>query len=170
MRPEEKLAVTSCLNLHILLAEDELMDVHFTGLNKKDDVVRDNKTMDDFLAMVQSQTPKVVLIVEQESDHNKIILMDRFVAGCNFMVLYLTQLALVWRGKCLDRKYKILWDEQGWRRGRKARHEIITKRTMRFAQAGFRPIRVWYDTMEAAESPTGRLMMITRLGGTVDVR
>ncbi|KAK6928071.1 Transcription factor GRAS [Dillenia turbinata] len=56
VRSGEALAITSVLNLHSLLAEDDRVDAHF-GLGK-DDEVKVCKQMAQFLAMVQSMSPK----------------------------------------------------------------------------------------------------------------
>ncbi|KZV14169.1 scarecrow-like protein 3 [Dorcoceras hygrometricum] len=81
LQPGEALALISMLSLHVLLTEDDRVESHF-GL-RKNDQMKDAKRLNEFLEMVKSMSPKVVLLVEQESNHNS----NRLYGPCWFKVI-----------------------------------------------------------------------------------
>ncbi|KAK4417566.1 Scarecrow-like protein 3 [Sesamum alatum] len=153
----EALALTSILGLHVLLAEDDRVDAHF-GLRRRNDV-KDCKRMNEFLEMVKSIGPKAMLLVEQESNHNSSRLVDRFVEGLHFYSAVFDSVDAAFGGlSCQDRtmleemfgkEIENIVAGEGMERG--ARHERYAMWAVRFARAGFRPIRLWYETMEEAQ-------------------
>ncbi|KAL7101075.1 hypothetical protein ACP275_08G034300 [Erythranthe tilingii] len=168
----EAIALTSILGLHALLAEDDRVDARF-GLhnnnNKKINQVKECKRMAEFLEMVRSIGPKVVLLVEQESDHNSTRLADRFVEGLHYYSALFDWIDLKFGGfSCTDRtRLEEMFGQEiedivaGEGLEREERHERYVKWAFRFTKAGFRPVRLWYETMdEAREMVEG-----CRLGG-----
>ncbi|KAF8399652.1 hypothetical protein HHK36_015522 [Tetracentron sinense] len=157
VRSGEALALTCVLSLHVLLAEDDCVDTQF-GVNKADRV-KGSKQVDHFLAMVQYMSPKVLLMVEQESDHNLARLMDRFVEGLYY---YSTVFDSVDANSGNLSCAKRLAVEEMFGREienivacegaeREERHERYVRWMVRFGRAGFKPVRLWYDTMEDAK-------------------
>lgn len=157
VRPEEALAFTSVLNLHVLLAEDDRINAHFGFI--KNDGIKDNKRMTEFLAMLRSLSPKVVLLLEQESDHNTIRLADRFIEGLHYYSALFDSISTSFGGSSCEERLAI--EEMFGKEienivaceglEREERHEPYAKWTIRFGKAGFMPIRLWYDTMEDAK-------------------
>ncbi|OIT24363.1 della protein rgl1 [Nicotiana attenuata] len=81
----ESLAFVSILNLHVLLAEDDRINSQFAlNKNNNNNNVKDCKRMSKFLTMLNSLSPKVLILVEQEADHNLSKLVDRFVEGLHY--------------------------------------------------------------------------------------
>ncbi|KAL8044241.1 hypothetical protein ABFX02_08G034000 [Erythranthe guttata] len=169
---DEAIALTSILGLHALLAEDDRVDARF-GLhnnnNKKINQVKECKRMTEFLEMIRSIRPKVVLLVEQESDHNSTRLADRFVEGLHFYSALFDWIDVKFSGfSCTDRtRLEEMFGQEiedivaGEGLEREERHERYVKWAFRFTKAGFRPVRLWYETMdEAREMVEG-----CRLGG-----
>ncbi|KAI3452185.1 hypothetical protein Pfo_008850 [Paulownia fortunei] len=152
----EALALTSILSLHVLLAEDDRVDAHF-GLSKNNQV-NESKRMKEFLEMVKSIGPKAVLLVEQESNHNSSRLVDRFVEGLHFYSAVFDSIDVAFGGfSCSDRTaLEDMFGKEienivaGEGLEREERHERYEKWAIRFGRAGFRPIRLWYETMEEA--------------------
>ncbi|CAL5324925.1 unnamed protein product [Camellia sinensis] len=158
VRSGEALALASVLSLHVLLAEDDSVDAHF-GANKSNNGVKDCKQMSEFLAMVRSMSPKVMLMVEQESDHNMNRLVDRFVEGLHYYSAVFDSIDATFGGSSCEER--VVLEEMFGKDienivaceglEREERHERHTRWVVRFAQAGFRPVRLWYDTMEEAK-------------------
>lgn len=158
VRSGEALAFTSILNLHVLLSEDDRVDAHF-GLNKNNGV-KDCKQIDEFLAMVRSMSPKVMLLVEQESDHNLNRLADRFVEGLRYYSAVFDSIDSTFGGSS-SFKERVVLEEMFGRDienivaceglEREERHERYEKWMVRFNQAGFKPVRLWYNTMKDAK-------------------
>ncbi|XP_059624586.1 scarecrow-like protein 3 [Cornus florida] len=157
VRSGEALALTSILNLHVLLAEDDRVDAHF-GVNKNN-VVKDCKRMSEFLAMLHSMSPKVLLLVEQESDHNLNRLVDRFIEGLHYYSAMFDSIDAAFEGS--SHEERIALEEmfgkdieniitcEGLERGK--RHERYARWMVRFARVGFKPVRLWYHCMEDAK-------------------
>ncbi|XP_047957537.1 scarecrow-like protein 3 [Salvia hispanica] len=149
----EVLALTSILSLHVLLAEDDSVDARF-GLSKTSEC----KQMTEFLEMVRSARPKLVLLFEQESDHNSTRLMDRFVEGLHFYSALFDLIdATFGASSCsnratleemLGREIENIVAREGLER--EERHERFAKWGVRFTRSGFRPVQLWYDTMDEA--------------------
>ncbi|CAK9175788.1 unnamed protein product [Ilex paraguariensis] len=156
VRSGEALALASVFNLHVLLSEDDRVDTHF-GLNKNNGV-KDCKQMGEFLAMVQSMLPKIMLVVEPESDHNLNRLMDRFVEGLHYYSAVFDSIDATFGGSSCEERFaleEMFGNEienivacEGLER--EERHERYARWLVRFARAGFRPVRLWYETMEDA--------------------
>ncbi|KAK6129013.1 hypothetical protein DH2020_037243 [Rehmannia glutinosa] len=157
VKPGEALALTSILGLHVLLAEDDRVDAQF-GLSKNNQV-KECKRMREFLEMVKSIGPKVVLLVEQESNHNSSRLVDRFVDGLHFYSALFDSIDVAFGGSsCSDRTtLEEMFGKEienvvaGEGLEREKRHERYAKWAVRFGRAGFRPVRLWYETMEEAQ-------------------
>ncbi|PIN27197.1 hypothetical protein CDL12_00032 [Handroanthus impetiginosus] len=153
----EALALVSILGLHVLLAEDDRVDVHF-GLSKNKEV-KECKPIKDFLKMVKSIGPKAFLLVHQESNLNSSRLVDRFVEGLHFYSALFDSIDVAFGGvSCSDRTIleEMIGKEienivamEGMERTE--RHERYAKWAVRFSRAGFRPIRMWHETMEDAQ-------------------
>ncbi|KAG9137312.1 hypothetical protein Leryth_014945 [Lithospermum erythrorhizon] len=157
----EALAVISIFSLHHLLAEDEV-GANFVTRNTNG--VQDCKQLSQFLKMLQSMSPKVVFLVEQESDHNLTRLVDRFVEGLQFYSALFDS---------IDATFKTMMDSSSSEQERFVleemfgkeienivacegverfeRHERYEKWTIRFDQAGFKPVRLWFDVMKEAK-------------------
>ncbi|PSS30535.1 Scarecrow-like protein [Actinidia chinensis var. chinensis] len=177
IRSGEVLAIASILSLHVLLAEDDRVDAQF-GLNKNNNSVKDCKQMVEFLAMVHSVSPKVVLLVEQESDNNLTRLVDRFVEGLHYYSAIFDSIDSTFGGSSCEERIAIekmfgkeiesIMACEGLER--EARHERYAKWTVRFARAGFKPVRLWYDSIEEAKrlmvayGPEGYLVVNQRAG------
>ncbi|KAK6154980.1 hypothetical protein DH2020_009228 [Rehmannia glutinosa] len=160
VKPGEALALTSILSLHVLLAEDDRVDAQF-GLSKNNQV-KECKRMKQFLEMVKSIGPKVVLLVEQESNHNSSRLVDRFVDGLHFYSALFDSIDVAFGGSsCSDRTtLEEMFGKEienvvaGEGLEREKRHERYAKWAVRFGRAGFRPVRLWFETMEEAQQVT----------------
>ncbi|KAK9271979.1 hypothetical protein L1049_002348 [Liquidambar formosana] len=157
VRTGEALAFTSVLNLHVLLAEDDRVDAHF-GVNKSNNI-KDCKQMGQFLTMVRSMSPKVLLLVEQEADHNMNRLVDRFVEGLHYYSAIFDSMDATFENVSCEERLAL--EEMFGREienivaceglEREERHERYAKWTVRFARAGFKPVRLWCDSMEDAK-------------------
>ncbi|GFS30515.1 hypothetical protein Acr_00g0012370 [Actinidia rufa] len=177
IRSGEFLAIASILSLHVLLAEDDRVDAQF-GLNKNNNSVKDCKQMGEFLAMVHSISPKVVLLVEQESDHNLTRLVDRLVEGLHYYSAIFDSIDSIFGGSSCEERIGIeetfgkeiesIMACEGLER--EERHERYAKWTVRFARAGFKPVCLWYDSLEEAKrlmvayGPEGYLVVNQRAG------
>ncbi|KAL2552172.1 Scarecrow-like protein 3 [Forsythia ovata] len=152
----EALALTSILSLHALLAEDDRVNSHFGS--SKNNGVKDSRQMNEFLAMVKSISPKAVLLVEQESDHNHNRLVDRFVEALHYYSAWFDSISVAYgEFSCTDRTMleEMFGNEienivAGEGLEREERHERYAKWMVRFGRAGFRPVRLWSDTMDEA--------------------
>ncbi|KAG8384578.1 hypothetical protein BUALT_Bualt04G0132400 [Buddleja alternifolia] len=153
----EALAFTSILSLHALLAEDDRIDTRF-GLSKNNEV-KECKKMNEFLEMIKSSGPKTILLVEQESSNNSSRLVDRFVEGLHFYSAIFDSIDVAFGGfSCSDR---LVLEEMfgkeienivaGEGMEREERHERYMKWAVRFGRLGFRPVRLWYESMEEAQ-------------------
>lgn len=152
----EALAFVSILGLHDLLAEDDRVDARF-GLSRNDQI-KESKRMSEFLEMIKSIEPKVVLLVEQESDHNLTRLTDRFVEGLHFYSALFDWIDVSFGG--FSNSDRMMLEEMfgqeiqnivaGEGIERVERHERYAKWAVRFTKSGFRPVRLWYETMEEA--------------------
>ncbi|XP_073154220.1 scarecrow-like protein 3 [Henckelia pumila] len=156
IEPGEALALISILSLHVLLAEDDRVDSHF-GL-RKNDQIKDTKRLNEFLEMVKSMSPKLVLLVEQESNHNSSRLVDRFVEGLHYYSAIFDSLDVAFGGfSCKDRttleemfgkEIENIVSCEGMER--EERHERFVQWALRFVNVGFRPIRLWSENMNEA--------------------
>lgn len=153
----EALALVSILGLHVLLAEDDRVDAHF-GFSKSNEVKKCKK-MDDFLKMIKSTGPKVVLVVEQESNHNSGRLVDRFVEALHFYSALFDSIDVAFGGfSCKDRTaLEDMFGKEiedvvaGEGLEREERHERFASWVLRFGRVGFGPVRLWYDCLEEAQ-------------------
>lgn len=175
VKPGEVLALTSILTLHALLAEDDGVDARF-GLSRSTQV-NECKRMAGFLEMLKSIRPKVMLLVEQESDHNSTRVVDRFVEGLHFYSALFDMIdATFGEFSCSNRTMveEMLGREienivAGEGLEREERHERHAKWGIRLTRGGFRPVQLWYDTMDEAREvvegyePTG-LSVISEKG------
>lgn len=160
-RPGEALALISILSLHVLLAEDDRVDAQF-GANKNKGI-KDCKQMSQFLAMVKSMSPKVVLLVEQEADHNLNRLVDRFLGCLHYYSAIFDSLDATFgaSSSSYDHQERLVLEEKFGREienivaceglERVERHERYDKWMARLGRAGFRPIRMWFDPTEDAK-------------------
>ncbi|CAI9780708.1 unnamed protein product [Fraxinus pennsylvanica] len=152
----EALALTSISSLHVLLAEDDRVNSHF-GTSKNNEV-KDSKQMNEFLAIIKSMSPKVVLLVEQESDHNHNRLVDRFVEALHYYSAWFDSISVAYgEFSCADRTMlEEMFGKEienivaGEGLEREERHERYAKWLVRFGRAGFRPIRLWSEIMDEA--------------------
>ncbi|XP_062104732.1 scarecrow-like protein 3 [Humulus lupulus] len=157
----EALAVVSILSLHVLLAEDDRVEAQFGGHRNKG--IKDCKQMSQFLAMVKSMSPKVVLLVEQEADHNLNRLVDRFLGSLHYYSALFDSLDATFgaSSSSSDHQERLELEEMFGREienlvaceglDRVERHERYEKWVARFGGAGFRPVRMWLDPMEDAK-------------------
>lgn len=159
VRSGEALAFTSILNLHTLLAEDDQgVNAHLGGFNKNDGI-KDSKQISDFLGMVRSMLPKVMLLIEQESDHNLSRLVDRFVEGLHYYSALFDSIDATFGGSSCEER--VMLEEMFGKEiedivardgvEREERHEKYAKWMVRFGGAGFKPVRLWHATMEDAK-------------------
>lgn len=156
VNPDEVLALTSILSLHVLLAEDDSVDARF-GLGKSNQV-SESKRMKEFLEMVKSIRPKVVLLVEQESNHNSSRLVDRFVEGLHFYSAVFDLIDATFGA--FSSSHRTALEEMFGREienivagegvEREERHERYAKWGIRLTRGGFRSVGMWCDTMEEA--------------------
>ncbi|XP_075499646.1 scarecrow-like protein 3 [Primulina tabacum] len=156
IEPGEALALISILSLHVLLAEDDRVESHF-GLSKNDQI-KDTKRLNEFLEMVKSMSPKVVLLVEQESNHNSNRLVDRFVEGLHYYSAIFDSIDVAFGG--FSRKDRTTLEEMFGKEienivscegmEREERHERFRQWAVRFGKVGIRPIRLWSENMDEA--------------------
>ncbi|GMJ16132.1 scarecrow-like 3, SCARECROW-LIKE 3 [Hibiscus trionum] len=154
----EALAFISILNLHTLLAEDDGVDAHFS--HNKTNGIKDSKQMSRFLSDIRSLSPKLFLLVEKEADHNLNNLVDRFVEGLHYYsaVFDLVDATL---GANTSSGERFVLEEIFGKEienivacegvEREERHERYGRWMVRFGQAGFKPVRMWHDSMEYAK-------------------
>lgn len=155
-RPREALGFVSVLNLHVLLAQDD----QFLGGQSKDVgiAVKECKQMEKFLAAIRSVSPKVVLLVEQEADHNLNRLVDRFVGCLNYYSAAFDCLDATFgsSSSLMDERLEL---EEMYAREienviacegleRVERHERFGRWMVRLGRAGFKPVRLWLDGLE----------------------
>ncbi|XVF71297.1 hypothetical protein PTKIN_Ptkin12aG0025600 [Pterospermum kingtungense] len=160
VRSGESLAFLSILNLHTLLAEDDRVDVHF-GDNKKIHGIKDSKQMFQFLSMIRSASPKLLFLVEKEVDHNLNRLVDRFVEGLHYYSAVFDSIDATLGTKVTNERDRLVLEEMFGKEienivacegvEREERHERYGRWMVRFGQAGFKPVRIWYDSMEDAK-------------------
>ncbi|OMP05889.1 Transcription factor GRAS [Corchorus olitorius] len=158
VRPGEALAFISILNLHTLLAEDDRVDAHF-GDNKNINGIKDSKQMCRFLTMIRSVSPKLLLLVEQEADHNLNRLVDRFVEGLHYYSAVFDSIDA--KFGAMSSGERLVLEEMFGKEienivaceglEREERHERYGRWLVRFGQGGFKPVRIWYDSIENAK-------------------
>lgn len=157
LRSGETLAVVSMLGLHALLAEEDRIDADFGMI--KSDSVKESKRVGEFLSMVQSASPRVFFLVEQEADHNATRLVDRFVEGLHYYSAVFDSIDAALGGSCP--KERLALEEMFGREiedivsceglEREKRHERYARWAVRLAWAGFKPVRLWLNAMEDAK-------------------
>ncbi|OMO99836.1 Transcription factor GRAS [Corchorus capsularis] len=158
VRSGEALAFISILNLHTLLAEDDRVDAHF-GDNKNINDIKDSKQMCRFLTMIRSVSPKLLLLVEQEADHNLNRLVDRFVEGLHYYSAVFDSIDA--KFGAMSSGERLVLEEMIGKEienivaceglERQERHERYGRWLVRFGQGGFKPVRIWYDSIENAK-------------------
>nr|GMD55349.1 scarecrow-like protein 3 [Ipomoea batatas] len=157
VRSGEALAFISVLNLHVLLAEDDRIDAQF-GLNKDSKNIKHCKHADEFLAKLCSLSPKLVMLVEQESNHNSQKLVDRFVEGLPYYSAMFDSINVAFKGDLCEER--LLVEEMIGKEienivacdglEREERHEKFANWMVRLGHVNFRPVRLWGDTMDDA--------------------
>ncbi|KAK6266730.1 hypothetical protein QUC31_017567 [Theobroma cacao] len=157
VRSGEALAFISILNLHALLAEDDRVDAHF-GDNRNINGIKNSKQMCHFLTMMRSLSPNLLLVVEQEADHNLNRLVDRFVEGLHYYSAVFDAIDAAFGPTSSGERHALegmfgkeienIVACEGVER--EERHERHGRWMVRFGQAGFKPVRIWYDSMEDA--------------------
>lgn len=159
-RSGEALAFVSVLNLHALLAEDDRVDAHFFRGKSKDAgiVVKECKQMEKFLTTIRSMCPKVVLLVEQEADHNLNRLVDRLVGSLNYYSAVFDSLDVTFGSSSSLMEERLALEEMFGREieniiaceglERVERHERYGRWLVRFGGAGFKPVRLWFNGLE----------------------
>ncbi|XP_047312836.1 scarecrow-like protein 3 [Impatiens glandulifera] len=140
LRPSETLAFAATLSLHVLLTDDD----------------DDNNKMGDFLVMIRSTSPKVFVMVEQESDHNLNRLEDRFVESMHYYSAVFESISKFFVGDERLRLEQVFGKEmenilacEG--REREERHERFVKWSGRFERCGFGPVGLWFGLGEELE-------------------
>lgn len=157
IRSGESLAFTSILNLHTLLANDDRLNARF-GFDKNDGD-KDSKQINEFLVMLRSTLPKVLLLIEQEAEHNLNRLVDRFVEGLHYYSALFDSIDATFEGSSPEER--VIVEEMFGKEiedivaydglEREERHEKYTKWTARFSRAGFGPTRLWHAIAEDAK-------------------
>lgn len=158
LRAGEALGFVSVLNLHVLLAEDDQVDARFGFSHKKDGTatIKECQQMGNFLARIQSMSPKVLLLVEQEADHNLNKLVDRLVGSLNYYSAVFDSLDATFGSSSSEDRLEL--EEMFGREienimacegsERVERHERYAKWAVRFGGAGFKPVRLWFHGLE----------------------
>lgn len=157
VRSGEALAFISILNLHVLLAEDDRIDSQFK-LNKDFKNIKHCKHADEFLSNLCSLSPKLVMLVEQESNHNLQKLVDRFVEGLRYYSAMFDSIDVAFKGGLCEER--LLVEEMIGKEienivacdglEREERHEKFGNWMVRLGRAKFRQVRLWGDTMDDA--------------------
>ncbi|KAI3784943.1 hypothetical protein L1987_44051 [Smallanthus sonchifolius] len=157
IRPSEALAFVSILNLHLLLAEDEHVDTRFK-VNENKDPVKKNKKISEFLRMLRAMSPKLVLLVEQESDHNLTGLVDRVVEGLHYYSAVFDSIDTTFIVGKISSEDRIKLEDMVGKEilnvvaceglERVERHEMIARWAVRFSRARFKPVNMWLEAME----------------------
>ncbi|KAK9048380.1 hypothetical protein SSX86_014482 [Deinandra increscens subsp. villosa] len=160
IRPDEALAFVSILNLHVLLVDDGHVDTRFK-VNKNQDPSMENKKMLEFLRMLRSMSPKLVLLVEQESDHNLTRFMDRFVEGLHYYSAVFDSIDTIFNTGKISGEDRVRLEDMVGKEilnivaceglERVERHERIARWAIRFSWARFRPVNVWAEAMKEAQ-------------------
>lgn len=162
VRSGEALAFVSILSLHVLLAEDDRVEAHFGfGSHDKIDNVKDCKEMGKFLATIRSNmSPKLILLVEQEAEHNLNRLVDRFIGSLHYYSAVFDSLDFCFGNSSSSSKERLTLEAifgkeienivacEGLER--EETHEKYEKWVVRFRRVGFRPVRLWSNAMEDA--------------------
>lgn len=158
LRSGEALAIISVLNLHTVLVEDDRVDMQF-GHNRGN-IVKECKQMSQFLGMMRSMSPKILLLVEQESDHNLNRLTDRFVQGLHYysaifdsMNTISSESRRLSMEEMYGREIENIVGCEGLERVE--RHESYGRWMVRMGTGGFKPVRLWYGSMEGEEDLVG---------------
>ncbi|KAI3784942.1 hypothetical protein L1987_44050 [Smallanthus sonchifolius] len=159
IRPGVALAFVSILNLHLLLAEDEQVDTRFK-VNENKDPVKENKNISEFLRMLRAMSPKLVLLVEQESDHNLTDLVDRVVEGLHYCSAVFDSIDTTFTVGKISSEDRIRLEDMVGKEilnvvaceglERVERHERISRWAVRFSRARFKPVNMWLEAMEEA--------------------
>ncbi|KAM3733775.1 hypothetical protein ACB098_11G162900 [Castanea mollissima] len=135
----EALAISSVLQLHSLLATDE-------GMVRNSPVASKNRPkMESFVSSLRGLSPKLIVITEQEANHNGFTLMERVVNSFKFYAALFDCLDSTVSGALIDRQKieKMLFGEEikniiaceGVER--KETHEKLEKWILRLELAGF---------------------------------
>ncbi|CAN1244141.1 Scarecrow-like protein 3 [Linum perenne] len=149
-RSEEALAVISVLSLHALLAEVD-SDAQLQGRSR----------MGDFLTMIRSMSPKALFVVEQEANHNSNRLVERLVEGLHYYSAVFDSIDSTFGSGTSEQEERSMMEEMFGEEienmvacegvERVERHEKYSKWAMRMSGAGFRPVRMWYNSDEEAK-------------------
>ncbi|KAI3726187.1 hypothetical protein L1987_65984 [Smallanthus sonchifolius] len=159
IRPGETLAFVSILNLHVLLADDDGVDARFKVYENKDPV-KENKKISEFLTMLRAMSPKLVLLVEQESDHNLTGLVERVVEGLHYYSAVFDSIDTTFTVGKISSEDRVRLEDMVGKEilnivaceglERVERHERIAKWVVRFSRARFKPVNIWLEAMEEA--------------------
>ncbi|KAL8251179.1 hypothetical protein R6Q59_034872 [Mikania micrantha] len=159
IKPGESLAFVSILNLHTLLAEDDSVDTRFK-VNENEDILNENKKISEFLKMLHSLSPKMVLLVEQESDHNLTRLVDRFVEGLHYYSAVFDSIDTTFTIGNISSEDRFKLEDMVGKEilnivaceglVRVERHERMARWAVRFSRARFKPVNLWLEAMDEA--------------------
>ncbi|XP_020571279.1 scarecrow-like protein 3 [Phalaenopsis equestris] len=170
----EAVAISSVLQLHSLLASDDitaarklfpfqsagtLVDLldkdHGSDSSSSAFSLPTSAKMETFLASLWSLSPKIMVVTEQESNHNGSSLNERFVEALNFYAALFDCLESTLPRQSAERlnvEKKLFGEEiknimacEGLER--KERHEKLEKWIMRFEMAGFGRVPLSYYGM-----------------------
>ncbi|CAI0454484.1 unnamed protein product [Linum tenue] len=168
IRTGEALAFISILNLHALLADDDDDHHRFNASYDNDNEIRNGKRLNTFLLMIRSMSPKALFVVEQEADHNSSRLVDRFVDGLHYYSAVFDSIDATFGSTGITSEQaegRIMVEEMFGREienmvayeglDRVERHERFSRWALRMTRAGFRSVRMWYNSDEDAKQMVG---------------
>ncbi|CAL9207059.1 unnamed protein product [Musa hybrid cultivar] len=148
----EALAISSVLQLHSLLAtedKDHLANTHSTSAES---AARPPTRIQSFLASLWGLSPKIVVVTEQEANHNGKTLKERLVEALFYYAAVFDSLDLTVPRQSVERLRveKMLFGEEirniiaceGLER--KERHEKLERWSQRMGMAGFRLLPLSY--------------------------
>ncbi|GFP84256.1 scarecrow-like protein 3 [Phtheirospermum japonicum] len=162
----EAVAVSSVLRLHSLLAvDDDKSNDGPTSLKKgifvntfsasPDSALSKCPRMTSFLSALRSLLPKIVVVTEQESNHNELNMMDRIMEALNYYAALFDCLESTVPIASVERQKieKMLYGKEinsiiaceGM--DRKKRHEKLEKWVRRLELAGFGKVALSYHVM-----------------------
>lgn len=158
----EALAISSILQFHLLLTNTDKTTQKSPPLSKNEDSASScaisSTKLDRFLNRLWNLSPKIMVVTEQESDHNQSDLMERLSESLYFYAaLFDCAESTLPRASPERSKVEKMFGEEIKNiiacdgEERIERHEKLDKWIRRFTLAGFRPVRLSYYGLVLAQ-------------------
>ncbi|XP_072983531.1 scarecrow-like protein 3 isoform X2 [Typha latifolia] len=159
----EALAINATLQLHRLLASNDQVGLMTNHFPSPDSVLSSSTSsssfpsskLDIFLASLWSLSPKIMLVTEQEANHNTGTFVERFVESINFYAALFDSLESNWPRHSAERarvEKELLGEEVkdilvGEGMERRERHERLERWVKRMEMVGFGKVGFSYYAM-----------------------